>query len=75
MVIRIPACYVPRAQRYRFELGQYRPDGIVIGLKRGESVRQRNFTITTQSQHHSMYKDYLEFWRARKKVYVGDVLD
>lgn len=75
MTMRILACYVPRSQRYRFVVGQYRPDGVVIGLKKEDMQRMRWGHILTNSQHSKAYNDYLEFWRALKKVYDGEVLD
>lgn len=70
MTIRVPACYMPKSQHFRFIPGQSRPEGVSIGMHINDVILTINFghpwRTRTNSHAVSPYEDYLEFWNNRK---------
>lgn len=85
MTIAVPPFYVPRSQNYRIN---YFARVALVGVS--GTVRQLLMEVNSVLDNNrrlnppnvplnerpiTAYQDYLEFYRARKKVYDGDVQD
>jgi len=75
-MIKVPLSYVPRSQYWRMP-SSYRVDGFEWGTQDGVWIGgdKSGAFVWRSSMKSRSYEDYLIFWRARKKVYDGDVLD